>query len=302
MTVAARPAVPLPLLEAGLVVGWSSGFVGARLAAETAPVFQVLFWRFAVTALLLAPLLLLRPAWRPTRGQAARHAVLGALSIAGFLGFVVWAVDLGVSAGVTALVAALQPLVTALLAGVALGERLAPRQWGGLALGLGGVALAVGGAVGVGAAPGFAYALPVAGMACLVAATLWAKRAEDCTPVMGALAVQSLVAAAIFAPIGAAQGPLLTAPSAGLLAAVAWFVVLSTLGGYGLYWACLARSSATRVASLIYLTPPVTAIWAWAMFGDPIGPATWTAFAVCALAVWLTRARAEAPPMPKCGL
>ena len=45
------------------------------------------------------------------------------------------------------------------------------------------------------------------------------------------------------------------------IAAVAWFILFSTIGGYGLYWLCLRRSSATRVGSLIYLTPPVTMIW-----------------------------------------
>lgn len=46
---------PFTLLDLGLVAMWSSGYVGARLAAETQSVYLVLFWRFLLVALLLAP-------------------------------------------------------------------------------------------------------------------------------------------------------------------------------------------------------------------------------------------------------
>ena len=77
-----------------------------------------------------------------------------------------------------------------------------------------------------------------------------------------------------FAAIALAAGESLaldTEPKA--LGALAWLAVLSTLGGYGLLWVVVARRGATRAASLVYLTPPVTAVWAWLQFGEAIGPA-----------------------------
>ncbi|HIP79671.1 MAG TPA: EamA/RhaT family transporter, partial [Kiloniellaceae bacterium] len=73
--------------------------------------------------------------------------------------------------------------------------------------------------------------------------------------------------------------------------AVAWFILFSTLGGYGLYWLCLRRTTATRVASLIYLTPPVTMVWAWAMFGEALTLAGIAGFALCLLGVSLAAQR-----------
>ncbi len=70
---------------------------------------------------------------------------------------------------------------------------------------------------------------------------------------------------------------------------MAWFILLSTVAGYGLYWLCLRQSSVTHVGSLICLTPPVTMIWAWLMFAEPIAPAAVAGFVVCMLGVVLTR-------------
>jgi drug/metabolite transporter (DMT)-like permease len=91
--------------------------------------------------------------------------------------------------------------------------------------------------------------------------------------------------------------------------AVLWQTVFATLGAYGLYWATLARTTATRVGSLIYMTPPVTALWAFAMFGQPITAAHVAGFVVCLAGVALAsgsslgmrpkaRARLPAPPRP----
>ncbi len=74
---------------------------------------------------------------------------------------------------------------------------------------------------------------------------------------------------------------------------MSWTVALSTLGGYGLYWACLRRSSATRVASVLYLSPPITLLWAWAMFDEPLSWQMAAGMALSAVGIWLV-VRAEA--------
>lgn len=189
----------LLLLEASLIVAWSSGFIGSRLAAEASPVFLVLFWRFAIVTLLLLPFLV--RAVRQGLGWRALglQAVIGALAMAGFLAPGVKAIALGVPAGTAALISALQPLATAALVGPVLGERVVRRQWLGLGLGLAGVALAVGGSLGE--APLWAYGLSLVSTASLVVATLWAKATPDDTALLPALAIQSLVTAVLFAPL-----------------------------------------------------------------------------------------------------
>lgn len=273
-------------LQAGLVVAWSSGFIGAKLAADTPSVFLVLFWRFVVVAAILAPFVIAafaqkRIGWPDIRQQA----LVGSLAMFLYLATGVKAIDLGVAAGLSALIGALQPLATAALAGPVLGEGVRLRHWIGLLIGFAGVAVAVGG--GLGAAPWWAYGLPLIALAALVAATLLAKAAPQPTPLIPAIGIQGAVSALLFAPLALLEGHVLPLAEPGFVAAVAWFILFSTLGGYGLYWLCLRRMSATRVASLIYLTPPVVMIWAWAMFGETLTTAAVAGFALCLTGVAL---------------
>lgn len=278
---------PLAILETGLVIAWSSGFIGARLAADTTSVFLVLFWRFVIVSLVLIPLLV--RALR--RGLSVRslilQSVLGAFAMFGYLALGVKAIGLGVPVGTAALISALQPIMTAALAGPILQEYVNRSQWLGLGLGLAGVSLAVGGSLG-GASFG-AYALSGASTLSLVVATIVAKALPDDTPLLPSLALQSVVSAILFAPLALLDGEILPSLDPHFIAAVAWFILFSTIGGYGLYWLCLRRSTATRVGSLIYLTPPVTMIWGWLMFSEPITTPAIIGFVVCIVGVLMTR-------------
>ena len=275
--------------DIAVVVFWSSGFVGATLAAgSAASVFLILFWRFVLAAALLAPFLLREP--KPIVRDLVREAGIGLLAMAGFIGFVVKAIDLGAPTGTTALIAALQPLATAALAGVFLGEVVTRRGWLGLVVGLAGVAVAVNGAPGN--APWFAYLFPFIAMACVVAATILAKSGQTSLSLPVVLFAQSTAAALAMLPLALLDGPIAPIAEPAFAASVLWFTVLSTLGAYGAYWLCLRRTSATHVASLIYFTPPVAAFWVWAMFGEPFGWPVLAGFALCLLGVWL----ANRPP------
>jgi drug/metabolite transporter (DMT)-like permease len=282
------------LTEAGFVVMWSSGFIGASLGTPEAGTPTLMVWRFLLAAgLLLVGILLLRRRW-PGLREIAVQGVVGLLAQGVYLTGVVGAVEFGVTAGTTALIAALQPLLAAALAGPVLGERVDRRQWAGLAVGLVGVALVVGGDVRVAEAPLWAYAMPFAGMAGLVAATLVERReylrgSGLETPMDVVLGIQCTASALLFAALAPFWGGL--QPAGGLLfwGAVAWFVVFSTFGGYGFYWLNLKLSSVARVSSLIYLTPPTTMVWAYLMFGERVGLLAVVGLVICSGGVLLAR-------------
>lgn len=280
-------ALPLAALEVGLIVAWSSGFIGARLAADAGTVFLVLFWRFVIVSLVLLPLLIRAARRGLTAKSLILQSMLGIFAMFGYLALGIKAIDLGVPAGTAALISALQPVATAALAGSILHERVNRLQWTGLILGLAGVSLAVGGSLGE--APLLAYILSAASTLSLVVATIAAKAMPDSTPLLPSLAIQSLVAAVLFAPLALLEGGMAPVLDLRFIAAVAWFILFSTIGGYGLYWLCLRRSSATRVGSLIYLTPPVTMIWGWLMFSETITIAAVIGFFICMTGVFLTR-------------
>lgn len=277
-----------PILEVGLIIAWSSGFIGGTLASMTSSIYTVLFWRFLLTTLLLLPLSLgaLR---RLGLRDIALQALIGAFAMFGFLATIIAAIDMGVPPGTAALVAALQPLATAAVAGVVLGEHVVLRQWLGLAVGFMGVAVTVIG--GLNDAPLLGYALALVSVACIVTATLITKAKSSDVPVVPALTIQCAISALLFLPLAYFQGGLAPEMTRPFVYAVVWFILFSTLGAYGLYWVNLARSSATRVSSLIYLTPPVTAVWAFLMFGEVISLLAVAGFCLSLVGVWLARNR-----------
>ncbi|MDO7895932.1 DMT family transporter [Pseudomonas citrulli] len=286
-------AIPLPLLEAALLLTWSSGFIGARFSIDYAPALLVVFWRCVVVTLLLFPFVA-RQLRRASAAVLLKNAGIGLLAMAGYLAGITQGIALGVPAGLAALVADLLPIGMALLAAAVLGQRLAWRVWAGLVVGLLGVSVVTHGALAWGNAPLWAYGLPLLGMLSLAVATLWQKHlpASESMGLLPNLWLQCGVSGVAFAILAGAQGSLAPIPSAGFALSVLWTAGLSTLGGYGLYWLCLRRATATRVASVLYLSPPITLLWAWAMFDEPLSVQMGAGMAVSALGIWLV-VRAE---------
>ncbi|UJW34305.1 DMT family transporter [Saccharothrix sp. AJ9571] len=292
-------------MRIGFVLMWSSGFVGAALAAGTASSLTTLAWRCLVAAVLIGGW------WWLTRRRALSFAEIrlqvgiGLLSQCVYLFGVFWSVGLGVPTGTAALIAALQPIVATVLSQFVLGEHASAAQWTGLAIGLGGVALVVGGDLSGGDAPAIAYALPVLSMLGLVAGTLIERRADVRTPVADSppasppppstdtlrvqtnLMIQCLTSAVVFTALAAVTGQLVPPGNGSFWLAIAWLVLLSTFGGYGFYWLNLRRSSVTSVSSLLYLTPPTTMLAAFLFFGETLDVRGLLGVAVCALAVFL---------------
>ena len=264
-------------LQIAYVLLWSSGFVGAELGTRYAAPDTLLAWRYVVAAGLLWIAVGARREKIP-RGAPARQVGLGFLAQVLYLGGVVTGVAMGVPAGTTALVAALQPLVVALL-----GERTSTRQRIGLVAGLAGVALVVAGDLGPGSAPWWAFGLPIGGMLALSAATLAERRLRPPESPLVSMAFQAGTAAVAFTASAAVAGRLAPPPVPEFWAAVAWVVVLASFGGYGSYLLVLRRFGALRVSTLLYLTPPTTIAWTWLMFGDVPGWLTAPGLVLCAV-------------------
>ncbi|HEX6196505.1 MAG TPA: DMT family transporter [Jiangellaceae bacterium] len=278
--------------SAGLVVMWSSGFVGARLGTDAGSADTLLAWRFLLAAAVLVGWLAIRGGWVP-RGSGVRHATVGLLTQCGYLGGIVTGVGMGVPAGTAALIAALQPPLVGALAGRVLGEPVSRRQWSGVWLGLAGVAIVVADDIGRGTAQAAAYLLPVAGMAALSAGTLLERRWRSPGTIVETLTVHCLAGVIFFGGLAALNDRVLPPPDGGFWLAVAWIVVLSHFGGYGFYLAVLRHGGATKVSTLLYLTPPATMLWAFVMFGDQVTIAGLAGLAACAVAVWLVLHRAH---------
>ncbi|MGY1455571.1 DMT family transporter [Streptomyces sp. SS8] len=276
------------LLSLAFVLCWSSGFIGAKLGAGSASAITILMWRFLpLSVVLVAVAVLMRGAWRGlTARDVTRQAVIGVLSQSGYLLSVYYAIQLGVSSGTTALIDGVQPLVAGALAGPLLGQYVSGRQWIGLVLGLGGVAVVTLADAAAGAdVPWWAYAVPLLGMFSLVAATFLESRSRSRVAPSVSLTVHCATSAVLFSVLAVGAGAAAPPAEGAFWLAVAWLVGLSTFGGYGLYWLILKRSGVTKVNTLMFLMAPVTAVWGALMFGEPFGFQTAFGLVVCLSAV-----------------
>lgn len=301
----------LPLLSTLLVACWSSGFVGAELAARAgAPVATTLAWRFAVLAAVLVIVVVAVRGSAQTRRDLAdggawrRQSGIALLTQVVYLGLVFEGVAQGVPGGTAALLAALQPIVVATAAGPLLGERTVARQWLGLIVGLVGVVVVVSGDLGVGRVPLWAFGLPVVAMLALSAGTVTQQLLEAPEPPLVAVTMQACVCAVAFwvvAALGGGPGGLVPPAETDFWGAVGWLVVLSSLGGYGTYVLLTGRRGAAYVSTLLYLTPPTTSIWVFTMFGDPVPVSGMVGMGVTALGVALYGAgrRTTQQPSPE---
>jgi drug/metabolite transporter (DMT)-like permease len=272
------------------VLLWSTGFVGAKYGLPYAPPFTFLALRLAVAAVLLALLAVaLRSPRLTSRAQYGRAAVAGSLLHAGYLGGVFYAISLGVPAGVAAVIVSLQPVLTAVLAARVLGERPSARQWLGLALGVGGVALVVGPGV-----IGSSASLPVSGLVgCLVAlvsgtvGTVYQKRHGDGIPLVWGTAVQYAAATALLLVAAVATEDMSIDWTPHFVGALVWLILVLSIGAVLLLLVLLRRGTAAGVSSLYYLVPPATAVEAYLLFGERLSTLSLIGIAVTAVGVAL---------------
>lgn len=277
------------------VLLWSTGFVGAKYGLPYAEPFTFLAVRMVIAASLLAGLAVLTRAAAPTGSQWRVASVAGLALHAGYLGGVFFAISRGVPAGVSAVVVSMQPVLVAALASRLLGERLSPRQWLGLAVGLVGVAMVLG--PGLAAAAGRPDALPLAGvltcmvaLGCGTAGTLWQKRHGSGVPLLSGTAVQYAAAAVVLGALAVGTEELQVQWTGEFIAALAWLVLVLSLGAVLLLLLLLRRGSAASVSSLFYLVPPATAIEAYLLFGETLSPLSLLGIVVTTLGVALVLA------------
>ena len=278
------------LLPLGFVVFWSSGFVGAGMAADTgASANTSLFWRYAVTT---AALLIIAIARRRRYGRAflVHEMVLGVLGQAVYLSGVFHGASLGVPAGTSALIASLQPVLVAVITSRIAREPLGARGVLGLAAGITGVGLVVVADLGTGGGALGALAV-IAGTIGLTAATLPGDRKPRPRghDLLDSLTVQSAAALVGFGVIGAAGGGFAPPATPGFWTAVAFLVLLPFVGGYGCYLLVLDRSGPLAVSALLFLTPAVAATWSALALDQPFQPTTIPGFALALIGVLALR-------------
>jgi len=290
------------LAPAVFVVLWSTGFVVARAIAPYADPNLFLLARFAGTAALFAAAALFARAPWPRSREVGKHLIAGALLQGVYLGAGYWAVAQGLSAGVMALLGALQPLLTAAVAARLFGERLSQRRWVGMSVGLAGVVLvlmpklqaAVHGAPSAHdhASPLLVVVVAVMAVGSITAGTLYQKTSLSQADIRSASAIQNAGAAIVAALLALALGEHRWTASATLWISLAWGITMLSGAGVTLLVWMVRHGDAARATALLFLAPPLAALESWLMFGEVLLPVQIAGFGVALAGVLIAR-RAE---------
>lgn len=279
-----------PLIFAVL---WSSGWIVAKFAAFGADPLTFLSARYALAAIAILALTLVVPVnWPRAPMQYVHAAMLGVLMHAIYLASVWWAVGHGVPAGISGLIAALQPLLTAVMAGPLLGERVGLRQWAGLGAGLLGILLVLEPRL-VGVSPEQLHAViplivfNVIGMISVTSGTFYQKRFLPTGDLLANTAIQYVVALAVTLPFAYFLEPMRFDITPTAMWTMAWSVIMLSIGAISLLYVLIRRGEVSRTATYIYLVPPLVAIEAFVLFGERLQLIQIAGMAVTSLGVFL---------------
>ena len=261
------------------VLLWSTGFIGIRYGIPYAPPFTFIAVRMAIASVLLA-LISLAITKRVTHDlPTIGKSVLVGMTIHGaYLGGCFYGVKQGMPAGITALICSLQPVLVSVFSSIFFQEKLSPRKWLGLGLGLAGLVLVIAPKLQSSGEQG----LPTAGVIAVFIAllggtsgTLLQKKFGSGVEVLSGTSWQYVATGVLMGSLALIfEGDQSITWNASFIFSLTWLIVALSIGAILILYFLLARSSASSVSSLYYLVPAVTAVEAYFLFGEKIGLVT----------------------------
>ena len=253
------------------VVLWSTGFIGMKIGAPFAEPFTFMGWRMLlVVSILLIVILITRAPWPRSAATGGHIAVAGVLVHATYLSGVLIAIQMQLPLGFVALIAGLQPILTAVFANVFLQERLIGRQWLGMALGLLGVVMVVLSKYSLGTSNWPALAAAAIALFGITAGTLYQKRFCAHMDLRTGGVIQYSATAVLLWVLAFTTETRAVAWTGQFVFALFWLSIVLSIGAIGLLYLLIRRGAASKVASLFFLTPSVTAVMAFALFGESL--------------------------------
>ena len=253
------------------VLLWSTGFIGARYAMPYAEPFTFLSLRFALAFAILSGLAALAGVTWPKGRQALHSIIAGSLIHGAYLGGVFFAIRHGLNAGIAALIVGLQPILTTFIAALLLGERVSPRHGVGLCLGLAGIALVVAPKFETGGDLALLTLAPVVGAAVAISlGTVWQKRFVERSDLRASTALQYVGALIPTLILAFAFETRRIDWTGELVFALLWLTFVLSIGAIFLMLVLIREGAVSKVASLMYLTPGVTALMAFILFDETL--------------------------------
>ena len=278
------------------VMMWGTGFIGSRYGIPFAEPFTLTVLRMAVVASILATIALATRAPWPQRAADVGHiAVAGLLLHATYLSGVLYAITLQLPLGFVAMIAGLQPVLTAVFAHLLLNERLNSRQWLGMALGLGGVVVVIASKYSLTDSNWAGLAAAGVALAGITAGTLYQKRFCAQMDLRTGGVIQYAATGVALAALALLFETRVVQWTGQFIFALLWLAVVLSIGAIGLLYVLIRNGAASKVASLFFLTPAMTALMAYVLFDEALGRPAIAGLALTAAGVALVMRAADKP-------
>jgi drug/metabolite transporter (DMT)-like permease len=279
------------------VAVWGAGYVATKIGLQHAPPFTFLSLRFAFGLLCLLPIVLLwRPRWPATGKELGHLVVAGLLMHAVQLGGSHYAQYLGMSAGVAALIIACQPLVTAVIVSGWMNEKLQPRQWVGVIVGLAGVALVVWHKIDIQEVTLGSLIGTLIALSAVTAAVLYQRKFSPKADLKAAAVVQFAASLVVLAPLAVAVEGFPASAAWQMWLAIGFLVIFASILAVNVLHILMRHGEATRVASMMYLPPVFAVVLEAAMFGLVPSGLALAGIAVTCMGVAMTVWQRRRPP------
>jgi drug/metabolite transporter (DMT)-like permease len=269
------------------VLLWSTGFIGARYGLPYIEPLTFLAVRMVFVVIVMTAIALIAGARWPRGAEVGHSLAAGAMVHGLYLGGVFTAISQGVPAGISALIPGLQPILTSTIANRFMGEKVSRLQWAGLVLGLVGVAMVLHDRRMVAEGSVLGWIASFGSLIGITLGTLYQKRFCGGIDWRTGNTVQYAGAAVLFGLGAFAFETRVIHWSGDLVFALVWLVFVLSIAAVALMYWLIRRSAATGFASLFYLVPAVTALFAYGLFGEKLDALSVAGMLVCAAGVVL---------------
>ncbi len=274
------------------VLLWATGFLTARFGIPYANAMTLLALRFSFAAVMMLVIAIVTRAVWPRSPRLILHlAVTGILLQAVYLGGCYAAIYAGIPAGMTALIAGFQPILTAALAGPLLQEHLAPRQWSGILLGFLGLVLVIWDKLQLDLGHVWGLFFAILSLLGITGATFYQKLFVPKVDLRSSAVIQYAATTLVMWPVAAWIGVGDIHWEMPFILCMIWMVVVLSGISIALLTWMIQHGAASKVSSLFYLTPPVAALGAYLCFGERLGVSALCGMAVVAVAIVLVNRR-----------
>jgi len=294
-TVKANPALVL-ITPIVFLLLWSGGYAVAKVALLHCDPLTLLVARYMCALLLLLPSAVVYGPPFPRGSEWWQVGLVGLLIQGGYFGFSYLSFNAGVSAGAVALIVSMQPVLVGLLAPAMVGESVGLRRWLGLLLGLAGAGLVIYARSRIEVTSPIGVLDACGGLCCMTAATLAEKRFALRVHPISANLVQYAVGIAVILPLAIGLEPMRIDWSPAFVGSLGYLVIGNSIIAITLMLAMVRAGEASRVSALLFLVPPLAALIAYVLIGEPMPPLAWAGMGIAAIGVLLATIRFRTGP------